>query len=307
MSLLREIQNDAINSSVDLSTILRKCKVLAARLGNSEFMAWVEHELNGYSSNSDLPAYRIIPNLQSWGTFVGFAYMCKRLPIPPSTIPEKYRDMVAKIYLNEPISHYSDAAAGSHKGQGQIISEWPADLIALVGSNIYRDMNCISAWIEIPSGVIISLVETVRNRILSFALQIEEEAPEAGEAPIKTTPVPHERVQQIFQTVIFGNVQNVAVGSNHFSQMAEAIIPAGDISSLKEYLASIGVAKVDLRRLEKAIDQDGKIDGGKEMGAKVAKWMGEMVRKAGSEAWSITKSVAGAVLAKALANYYGLE
>ena len=38
MSLLREIQDAAVDSDVELATLLRKCKVLGARLGNSEIL-----------------------------------------------------------------------------------------------------------------------------------------------------------------------------------------------------------------------------------------------------------------------------
>lgn len=48
MSLLREIQDAAISSDVELAVLLRKCKVLAARLGSNEFKSWVESELSGY-------------------------------------------------------------------------------------------------------------------------------------------------------------------------------------------------------------------------------------------------------------------
>ena len=41
MSLLRDIQAVAIDSTVPLTTLLRKCKVLVARLGNAEFKQWV--------------------------------------------------------------------------------------------------------------------------------------------------------------------------------------------------------------------------------------------------------------------------
>lgn len=39
MSLLREIQNDAVNSNVKISDLLRKCKILAVRLGSTEFQS----------------------------------------------------------------------------------------------------------------------------------------------------------------------------------------------------------------------------------------------------------------------------
>jgi hypothetical protein len=59
MSLLREIQSAATGSSTEISTVLRKAKILAARLRNPEFEHWVDRELNGYDRDcSDLPPYR---------------------------------------------------------------------------------------------------------------------------------------------------------------------------------------------------------------------------------------------------------
>ena len=69
MSLLREIQSDAIDKNVDISVVLRKCKVLAARLGNKNFKLWVERELNGYKSREDLNKCmlsKIINNFLFW-------------------------------------------------------------------------------------------------------------------------------------------------------------------------------------------------------------------------------------------------
>ncbi|MBF0290686.1 MAG: hypothetical protein HQK86_00860 [Nitrospinae bacterium] len=47
MSLLRDIQTAAVAPDTDVATLLRKCKILAVRLGNDDFKAWVDHELNG--------------------------------------------------------------------------------------------------------------------------------------------------------------------------------------------------------------------------------------------------------------------
>ena len=70
MSLLREIQDAAVNSEVELATLLRKCKVLAARLGNGEFKSWVDNELDGYKSPDGLPDYRVL-TVNSKGHFAG--------------------------------------------------------------------------------------------------------------------------------------------------------------------------------------------------------------------------------------------
>ena len=46
MSLLQDVQNAAIDASVPISTLLRKCAVLATRLNNDELWAWVAKDVS---------------------------------------------------------------------------------------------------------------------------------------------------------------------------------------------------------------------------------------------------------------------
>ena len=101
MSLLREIQNAAIESETNLADLLRKCKVLAARLGNAEFETWVDNELNGYKPDDDLPQYRILEGVHSKGNFAGpFGSSLRNADIPPMTIPGDFRELVSNAYIN---------------------------------------------------------------------------------------------------------------------------------------------------------------------------------------------------------------
>ena len=58
MTLLQEIQAETSSSGGDLATILRKCKILAARLGSEEFARWITWELDGYPDDQPIPPYR---------------------------------------------------------------------------------------------------------------------------------------------------------------------------------------------------------------------------------------------------------
>lgn len=304
MSLLREIQSDAVDANVDVSVVLRKCKVLAARLGNEDFKLWVERELNGYPSKDDLPEYRVL-RVQSRGHFFGmFQSALKNAVIPPSVIPEEFRDFVNTEYLMQPISFYASLIVGAKGSKGTLRSPWPADLIVAVQSKIYQDMNLGEAWKVIPYGAIVALLDTVRNRILSFVLEIEAEAPDAGEAPPDARPIPEERVTQVFQTYVMGNVTTLAAGSQTITQ-TEIKIVQNDLDSLKEYLASLGISKLDLQELDQAIHEDDQSEVKGRLGSKVRAWLGKMMSKAGSSAWNIATSVAANLLIKALSQYYG--
>lgn len=218
MSLLREIQNTAIDSNADLASLLRKCKILAARLGNSEFKQWVERELSGYQSINDLPDYRIL-NVHSRGHFAGpFGSGLRNADIPMSCIPKEFHKNLKHSYFMQPVASIEALVTGS---DGTASEPWNPDLVAHVGQDIYQNMNCMQAWKVIPINSIIAVLDAIRNRILNFALEIEAEAPDAGDAPLNSNPVPQERVHQIFNTYITGNVQNIANGSENVSQQAE--------------------------------------------------------------------------------------
>lgn len=221
MSLLREIQDAAIDSTVSLATLLRKCKVLAARLGSQEFKTWIENELSGYKETDNLPDYRVF-RVHSKGHFSGpFKSELRDVNIPLSCIDKRLREDLSYTYLTQPIASLETLFNESKdSGSGTLSEPWDPDVVAYVGEGIYEGMNCLQAWKVIPTSRIVAALDAVRNRILNFVLEIEAESPDAGEAPINSNPVPQEKVQHIFNTYITGNVQNVATGSTHFKQEA---------------------------------------------------------------------------------------
>ncbi len=219
MSLLRAIQSDAIESETDLASLLRKCKVLAAKLGSAEFGTWVDNELNGYKPDDNLPEYRILENLHSKGNFSGpFGSSLKNADIPLMTIPEEFREPVSRAYIILPVASIERLIEDSD-GRSSVQEPWHPDFVALVRRNIYQHLNCMQAWKVIPIPNLIAILDEIRNRVLSFVLEIEAEDPEAGEAEINSNPVPQEKIQQFFYTHIAG-VQNVSIGSHNFKQHA---------------------------------------------------------------------------------------
>lgn len=220
MSLLREIQNSAIDSSTDISTLLRKCKVLAARLGNEEFKNWVDFELNGYPDIESLPDYRVL-KVNSKGHFSGpFQSELRNADIPLMCIPEKFRDVMSHSYMTQPAIAI-EALAKESNGAGLAQEPWNPNFVALHADKIYEGRNCLQAWKVISATSFVAAVDAVRNKILSFAIEIEAENPDAGEAPINTTPLPKDKVNHIFNTYITGNVQNLANASHNVEQKAK--------------------------------------------------------------------------------------
>lgn len=308
MSLLQDIQDSATGSNTPLSDLLRKCLVLAARLKSNNLKNWVEKELNGYANNDNLPKYRIL-HVNSYGYFCGpFQSGWRNAPIPPSCIPENLRKLATTHYFIGPVSALEDLVRGQTSGNLQ--SPWDPDMTALVGEQIYEGMNCLSAWRMIPRNSIVGVLDTIRTRILNFVLEIESQYPDAGEATSGKEPVPQERVNQVFNTLIMGNVGNLATGSRDSQQssVVNVNVLEGDFESLRSYLNELGIAPEDIEDLNQALSKDkSEVDEKKGIGNNVSKWVGKIIGKASAGALTVATSVASGLITKALSKYLGLQ
>jgi hypothetical protein len=304
MNLIEEIQQMAADESASISSLLMKCKILAAKTKNKEFGDWVNKELDGYESLEDVPGYRFI-RTHSFGTLINPVKQMNNVPIPPGSMPEKYSDFVQQEYLLRGISMYEELVK-NHSGTEPLRLPWPADLIALVADQVYTNMSLVAAWKILTPASIKGMLGAVRAKILDFTLEIEhsnttQELPHSAEnkkTSMNSTPSP----QQFF---IQGNAVIGAEGANIIQN---TILPVqkDDISSLRSYLDSLKIDKTDIEELEKALNSEKVPESTKKLGPKVSGWIGKMVSKAASGAWNIAASVATDVLVKGISNYYGL-
>jgi hypothetical protein len=113
VTLLKEIQDGATDSSVPLSTLLRKCKILSARLRHKGFAEWVDRELGGYENIDDLPEYRIARSVESRGHFFGgFGRQLRDAPLPTKHLHEEIREKLETLYYPQGVAELEALADG---------------------------------------------------------------------------------------------------------------------------------------------------------------------------------------------------
>ena len=149
MSLLQDVQNAAIDASVPISTLLRKCAVLATRLNNDELWAWVAKELNGYKSVDDVPDYRII-GAPATGHLAGpFRSGYQNIIIPPILLPDWGRKFAEEVRFTQPIATIEDLGK-----EDELVSYWPGNLTAYMqtkkGNKFANGLVLYSAWQTVP-------------------------------------------------------------------------------------------------------------------------------------------------------------
>jgi hypothetical protein len=94
LSLIDQIEQDALDDRVPVATALRKCVVLGGRSGSEELRDWATRELKGYRGEDQLPDYRLVPAPLRVDGLAGH-YQVARQAFPPSSLPDFAREHIA--------------------------------------------------------------------------------------------------------------------------------------------------------------------------------------------------------------------
>lgn len=200
MKLLREIIELASDNQMPLTGVLRKCLVLAYSLKNERLKNWVDKELNGYQLDDELPVYRVAYPVSKGHLFGRSGGRVENLPLTTLVLKEEHRDIVEKVELREPIATYLPTF-GQERSTKKWVTPWPTNLIAMYQNYFSKGYVLVEAWNELPPSFMDALVDTVRTRLLQFALELDSEF---GASSEDTTALPRESVEK---TVI--NIYNL--------------------------------------------------------------------------------------------------
>ena len=229
MSLLREIQSEIASRDANVTDLLLKCKILAARLKSQELAAWVNAELNGYPKPTPIPDYRKF-SCMHYASFADAAFSYPKEALPRWIFPEEAQEQLAHVEFRQGIA---EAAAFSSEDGAQIPRpEWQP---WVQKSN--KSANVLRVWTEIGGGNFVQLVSAVKSRILDFVLDIEAANPDAGEAPVGSEPIPGRVVHQIFHNHFHSPINNLAQGNEAVTQTINGM-SAQEVESLVETLTA---------------------------------------------------------------------
>lgn len=298
---LSRLIDDAAGSSVPVDELLRRLKVVATRARIRELEAWVQVELDGYEDASDLPPYRGPFPAHVLGYFSGFfGSSAQNVPIAPSAFPSKYRTgQLFEVRFFDGVAELETLAAA----KAELRIPWPADALLLVQHLVAEgEMNLNGHVLQeahqvISRSTIVGILRTVRDRVLALALRLEQENPHLGEAGVDAASPGIGRDVQI---IVNGGQPNIAVASQHFSQVVS--VQPGDRASLLAQLRSAGVEESDLAQLEGALDAD-EADGEPRSGPgqRVLGWLGQLSLKASDAAGTALAQQAG----EAIGQFFG--
>lgn len=178
--LIDEIIEGAVESDVSVATLLRKCRLVSEIYQNDELTEWVQKELNGYDDWMNLPSYREVDS-GAKGFMVGpMGSQINSQPLASAIMDEDHRHFAEKVFLCSPVSSFENI---DEDKDGGYRVEWPANLVLKYQSSFIRGYALNRAWQDVPVHSMKAVAETVRNRVLEFALSMKREFGPKLDAP----------------------------------------------------------------------------------------------------------------------------
>ena len=302
--LTTQIQSGVVDSSVPISDVLRRAKILANLLRNTELRKWVDAELGGYDTTVNLPDYRTFEPV-NYGTFSGpFGKLIRNLQIPVTHLPDEVREFASRMDVVQSVKAI-EASVASATRENAYIFPWPPEAVILARGHITMSDGCVlvEAWKPFTTGQMESILDQIRNRLLDFLLELQQMDPEVMKSEDAIRAVPNDKVQSVFNMTILGG-QNVVATGTGFTQNTTQTVRVGDAQSLCDHLRSLGIREDALGELQAALTQDGERPR-QELGDAVKSWLGRMAARAVEGSWSVATSTALDLLKTALFAYYG--
>jgi hypothetical protein len=299
--ILDEIIALATDDTASLAVILRKCLVLAHVLKNDRLKTWVQGELNGYEHGAELPDYRKAA-AGAKGNFMGsFNTSLSNFLIPPQLLKAKDRRYGEYVLLDQAVAAYEDLLR-LPAATGTLTLHWSNAMIGYYMDRLPMsgDLQLVAAWQEIPRSAFTQLLDTVRNRALSLALELKDEV---GDDDAALKQLPQKATETVERTVIqniYGNVYNAS--GNASMQVQNNTLTPGDWEQLAKVLANAGIAQPEVKELSEAIDADNEA-----MGASVLAWVKKQAPNVIAGGVKIGANVGQSLLLEMVKQHFGIH
>jgi hypothetical protein len=300
--LLDDIIELATNTGQSITVLLRKCVVLAHQIKNDRLKTWANMELSGYGDEDELPNYRVV-SATAMGHFSGWGGSQATLPIPPAALEKNHQRFASQVHLAQAIATYEDLVKTATT-DGQITMHWPPNMVLYYQNRIPftgQQMSLLVAYQEIPKPTLVELLDTVRNRVLNVALEIQSELGERDEDLKHITPQSEEKIERYVAQQIFNGNVYVSTGQSTMT-FQEQHIAAGNWEELQKVLCNSGISQSELKSLSTAVSEDAN-----QMGPTVKGWIEKTAPKVLSGGVKMAASVGQAILTEYLKHYFGLN
>jgi hypothetical protein len=199
-SLLSQIQSDAVDEGVSISTALRKCLILGGESGSSQLREWARRELEGYGPDDELPAYRSIRAPLMVDGVSGF-YQVTHQQIPASSIPDFARERVSEnLELR-----YAVRNLEAMLDQAEIRLQPPAASDLARYMNMTAGTQIVSLYWSVSQTEIHGVLDQIRTALIQLVVELRSHMEDDDAIPTAET------ANQAVNVVINGERSSVQI------------------------------------------------------------------------------------------------
>lgn len=200
MKTVQTLQLKILDSKVSVSELLRNAYYIACKLNLNDFKKWLHSEMYGYAVIDGLPDYRFIQGtLFSFNDFQGW----RSIGIHDKKISELFN----RIAIQDKISEIEYLIKHSEDTQF-IQKELPPE-----NRKWFAERAFGRVVIRLPEQQLAGILDTVRNKILEWALNLEQE-----EVPGKDMSFNEQEQERATTNVTYNNIVNNSVIHAPFQQ-----------------------------------------------------------------------------------------
>lgn len=252
MTLLDEIIDLLSRKDGSINDALLKTKILLHKIGHKELTEWVNHELNGYPEDVNLPEYRLLP-AQVLANISNPRMRYTSHPIPLGHLDDDKRETLETARMGDSLAVLEKLT----EKEGRLQSQIPMDLNWTLGQGLGNGYNVEQAWCSIEQSRVAQIFIQVRSRLLDFMLELQDQiGPDVSDSEVKVRAAPIDAAG-LFNSAIFGDNTTIVVGNNNSQDIQNISVRAGDFDALAKELRGSGVSQNDIDSLADAIREDG--------------------------------------------------
>ena len=154
-----ELQREALDEKNSIESLIRKAYLVAKKLKLKEFEEWLNQEQNGYKK--EIPEYRnITGEIKAWNPYHGWI---------PMILSAKVADIVSRRPIPNSISSLLDVYNSSEDRVAFSVNGAMTEFF-----NNSTDFMPTKYAIFVSKSELYRIMSTVRNKILDWALLLEE-------------------------------------------------------------------------------------------------------------------------------------
>lgn len=205
--IVLQLQQDAMSPNVEILSLLRKAYAISKKLNLADFSAWLYSEMNGYSASIDVPDYRIAyGEIKAWNPYHGWVPVI----FDKTTAFHKrdIRDSIASL----------KSVFDNSKDQ-YCLYPFPSEINSYLSQ--YSPLTTKFS-LFVSNNLIYNVLEQVRNKILDWAIVLEENGiegydlkfTEEEKARAINTPVIVNYINNFYSSVIDSQIQQDTMDSS---------------------------------------------------------------------------------------------